>query len=250
MTTMAKAKSNTHRSEQVDGVKAKRVLIVEDEPDIQDLLSYNIGREGFDVVCADRGELALKIVEQHPPDLILLDLMLPGMDGLAVCRHLKGSDDTAGIPIVMLTAKGEETDVVVGLEMGADDYITKPFSPRILAARLKAVLRRPAGRDAERDGPGAVIRTGSLVITPERHEALVSGESVDLTATEFRLLCLLAGRVGRVFTRQQIIESVHEGFAAVTDRSVDVQIVSLRRKLGEAGKRIETVRGVGYRFQD
>jgi len=234
---------------QDEGETPRRLLVVEDESDLQELLRYNLAREGFQVICTDRGERALEIVREQRPDLIVLDLMLPGMDGLEVCRHLKGDAETADIPIVMLTAKGEETDVVVGLEMGADDYVTKPFSPRVLGARLKAVLRRPAGapRDSEQT---TALRIGPIRIDPDRHEVRVNRDAVDLTATEFKLLHLLARRCGRVFTRQQIIDALHEGFAAVTDRSVDVQVVSLRRKLGSAGGMIQTVRGVGYRLQE
>lgn len=226
-----------------------RLLVVEDEADIQELLRYNLTREGYAVVCADRGEQALRVVQDHPPDLIVLDLMLPGIDGLEVCRTLKGDAATSQIPIVMLTAKGEEADVVIGLEMGADDYITKPFSPRVLVARLRAVMRRPAGGEEGGDEDGPIV-VGDLTLHPARHEACVGDTPIDLTATEFRLLRLLTRRPGRVFTRQKIIDALHDGFAAVTDRSVDVHMVSLRRKLGESGRLIETVRGVGYRLRE
>lgn len=223
-----------------------RILLVEDERDLLELLKYNLDREGYDVATAETGEDGLKQVRNQPPDLILLDLMLPAMDGLEVCRGLKARPDTASIPVVMLTAKGEEGDIVRGLELGADDYITKPFSPRVLMARIKAVLRR-----AEADGDERrTLEAGGVRIDLDRHEVIVEGDTVDLTATEFKLLTLLVSRPARVFTRQQIIDALHEGFAAVTDRSVDVQVVALRRKLGPAGKRIETVRGVGYRFKD
>ncbi len=223
-----------------------KILIVEDERDLMELLKYNLDREGFTVDTATSGEEGLKKVRADPPDLILLDLMLPAMDGLEVCRGLKGRPETRAIPVIMLTARGEESDIVAGLELGADDYITKPFSPRILMARLRAVLRR-ADTDAE---PPRVLEAGGVRIDLDKHEVIQQGEAVDLTATEFKLLSLLVGRPARVFTRQQIIDALHEGFAAVTDRSVDVQVVALRRKLGPAGKRIETVRGVGYRFKD
>ncbi|MEM9881794.1 MAG: response regulator transcription factor [Planctomycetota bacterium] len=222
------------------------ILLVEDERDLLELLRYNLEREGYAVATAETGEDGLKLVRQSPPDLILLDLMLPAMDGLEVCRSLKASHATSDIPVVMLTAKGEETDVVRGLELGADDYITKPFSPRILLARIKAVLRRADLRDDER----RVVEAGGVRVDLEKHLVTAEGEEVELTATEFKLLTLLVSRPARVFTRQQIIDALHEGFAAVTDRSVDVQVVALRRKLGPAGKRIETVRGVGYRFKD
>ncbi len=225
------------------------ILLVEDEQDLLELLRYNLSREGFQVETAMTGEAGLKKAREMGKglDLVLLDLMLPGMDGLEVCRTLKSRESTQQVPVIMLTAKGEESDIVRGLEYGADDYITKPFSPRVLMARISAVLRRREG-EAKRDG--SVIEIGALQIDTERHEVLVKGEQAVLTATEFKLLSLLASKAGRVFTRQQIIETIHEGYAAVTDRSVDVQVVSLRRKLGEVGRSIETVRGVGYRFRD
>jgi two-component system phosphate regulon response regulator PhoB len=222
------------------------ILLVEDERDLLELLKYNLDRDGYQVLTAETGEAGLKQVRQNPPDLILLDLMLPAMDGLEVCRSLKARPETAHIPVIMLTARGEETDVVAGLDLGADDYITKPFSPKILMARIKAVLRRAQTDQEDR----RTLEAGGVTIDLDRHEVTTEGESVELTATEFKLLSLLVSRPARVFTRQQIIDAVHEGFAAVTDRSVDVQVVALRRKLGDAGKRIETVRGVGYRFKD
>lgn len=226
------------------------ILLVEDEQDLLELLSYNLSREGFQVQVASTGEAGLKKARELGKnlDLILLDLMLPGIDGLEVCRTLKGRDSTSGVPIIMLTAKGEEADIVRGLEHGADDYITKPFSPRVLMARIGAVIRRREGE--ARNNNTSTIMIGNVQIDTDRHEVLVKGEPTVLTATEFKLLSLLASKPGRVFTRQQIIESIHEGYAAVTDRSVDVQVVSLRRKLSEAGRNIETVRGVGYRFRD
>jgi len=226
------------------------ILLVEDEQDLLELLRYNLTREGYQVETAMTGEAGLKKARELGKDLnlVLLDLMLPGMDGLEVCRMLKSREYTQGIPIIMLTAKGEESDIVRGLESGADDYITKPFSPRVLMARIAAVMRRQDGE--ARSAKSGIIEIGTVQIDTERHEVLVKGEPAPLTATEFKLLSLLASKAGRVFTRQQIIESIHEGYAAVTDRSVDVQVVSLRRKLGEAGRNIETVRGVGYRFRD
>ncbi|MEM6750665.1 MAG: response regulator transcription factor [Planctomycetota bacterium] len=223
------------------------ILIVEDEQDLLELLKYNLSREGYEVRTATSGEEGLRLVRAEHPDLILLDLMLPAMDGLEVCRTLKSREHTGAIPVIMLTAKGEESDIVRGLEIGADDYITKPFSPRVLMARITAVMRR-AERE-QNEEIEQVIEAGGVTVDRERHEVEVGGSTVDLTATEFKLLSLLASKPSRVFTRQQIIESIHEGFAAVTDRSVDVQVVSLRRKLGAVGRNIETVRGVGYRFR-
>jgi two-component system phosphate regulon response regulator PhoB len=179
--------------------------------------------------------------------LIVLDLMLPGVDGLEVCRTLKRDPDTASIPLVMLTAKGEEADIVTGLEMGADDYLTKPFSPRVLIARIRAVLRRKSDEPLDEQEE---LRIHDLTIHPGRHEVLVNGIAVPLTATEFRVLYVLAQRPGWVFTRYQIANSVHGGDYIVTDRSVDVQIVGLRKKLGDAAEYIETIRGVGYRFKE
>ncbi len=224
------------------------ILLVEDERDLLELLKYNLEREGYQTRTAETGEEGLKAARGDTPDLILLDLMLPAMDGLEVCRSLKSREQTANVPVIMLTAKGEESDIVRGLEMGADDYITKPFSPRVLLARIQAVLRRNNGEtDAT---PPRVHQSGRVRVDLDRHEVTADGETVDLTATEFKLLTLLVSKPGRVFTRHQIIESIHEGFAAVTDRSVDVQVVALRRKLGPVGKNIETIRGVGYRFRD
>ncbi len=228
----------------------EHILVIEDEEDIIALLHYNLIKEGFKVTCAQTGEEGLNAARAESPDLIVLDLMLPGIDGLDVCRALKSARSTAAVPIVMLTAKGEEHDIVTGLELGADDYVTKPFSPRVLSSRLKAVLRR-----RERDNESATdesesLHIGSISIHPGRNEVLVDGQEVDLTFTEFRVLYLLARRPGWVFTRYQIVNAVRGDDYSVTDRAVDVQIVGLRKKLGPAGKIIETVRGVGYRFKD
>lgn len=225
-----------------------KILVVEDEQDLLDLLSFNLEREGYQAQTAATGEDALQAVGEFKPDLVLLDLMLPGMDGLEVARTLKAKHATQNTPIIMLTAKGEESDIVKGLELGADDYITKPFSPRVLLARIAAVLRRLEPEDE--DNLPTILEVGDLTVNMEKHVVTMADMPIELTATEFKLLTLMASRPGRVFTRQQIIESIHEGFAAVTDRSVDVQVVALRRKLGDAGRNIETVRGVGYRFRE
>ncbi len=222
------------------------ILVVDDEEDILDLVRFNLGREGFQISEAASGEAALAKIKQKLPDLIILDLMLPGLDGYEVCRALKRDPRTAQIPIIMLTAKGEEADMVVGLELGADDYLPKPFSPRVLSARVKAVLRRSVAPAADET---ATLRIGNMTLDPRRYEARVEGQIVNLTATEFRILHYLARRPGWVFTRDQILTSVQHGEYPVTDRSVDVHIVSLRRKLGTCAEMIETVRGVGYRFQ-
>lgn len=227
----------------------QHILVVEDEEDILALIHYNLTREGFRSTCATSGEEALRVVAKDPPDLVLLDLMLPGIDGLEVCRTLKSRPETRSIAVLMVTAKGEEADVVTGLELGADDYLTKPFSPRILLARARAVLRRKEGAEEQASGSG-VIETGGLLIHPGRNEVRVEGRVVDLTYTEFRVLHFLASRPGWVFTRYQIVNAVRGDDYAVTDRAVDVQIAGLRKKLGEYGRYIETVRGVGYRFKD
>jgi len=229
----------------------KTVLIVEDEEDIQQLVGFNLIKAGFQVEYADSGEQALKnILEQHP-DLIMLDLMLPGIDGMEICKILRSENKTAEIPIIMLTAKGEETDIVDGLEVGADDYITKPFSPKILISRVKAVLRRRAkAASVEPSESGGVIKTDTIIINPGRYEVTVDDQPIALTPTEFGILKLLAKRPGWVFSRQQIIDEVRGYDYMITPRSIDVQVFSLRKKMGKAGKKVETVRGIGYRFND
>lgn len=223
------------------------ILAVDDEADILELLQYNLEASGYRVTCVETGEEAIETARSQSPDLILLDLMLPGVDGLEVCRTLNADPATTSTPIVMLTAKGAESDIIVGLELGADDYVTKPFSPRVLLARIRAVLRRRSSAHSESDG---VMKRGDIRIDPERREVTVGKKLVDLTFTEFEVLRLLARRPGRVYTRGQIIDAVKGSDYPVTDRSVDVQIVGLRKKLGRLGDAIETVRGVGYRFRD
>jgi len=204
--------------------------------------------EGYRVRCVATGEEALAEARQNLPELIVLDLLLPAVDGLEVCRRLKSDPRTQHIPVIMLTAKSEESDMVAGLELGADDYITKPFSPRVLLARIKAILRRKASPDSL-DAEGT-IRLQELIIHPGRHEVLLAGQPVDLTFTEFRLLHFLARKPGWAFTRSQIVDAVKGADYPVTERSVDVQVAGLRKKLGRYGDHIETVRGVGYRFKD
>ncbi|MDH4120789.1 MAG: response regulator transcription factor [Deltaproteobacteria bacterium] len=223
------------------------ILLVEDEDDLVELMEYNLTREGFRVEKAGNGEKALEKARAFPPDLILLDLMLPGMDGLEVCRRLRADPATRGVPIVMVTAKGEEADVVAGLEVGADDYIPKPFSHRVLTARVRAVLRRKDTPMPEESEP---LEVAGIRIHPGRREVTVAGRPVELTQTEFDVLHLLARRPGWVFSRGKIVDGIRGQGYPVTDRSVDVQIVGLRRKLEAAGDLIETVRGVGYRFHD
>ena len=223
------------------------VLVVDDEEDLQELVRYNLAKEGFRVTSVGTGEDALTAARSEHPDAVVLDLMLPGVDGLEVCRRLKADPRTRDIPVLMLTAKSEEIDVVTGLELGADDYLAKPFSSRVLLARLRAVLRRA---QRQPDDEGAVLRRGPLVLDPGRHEVTLDSRPLELTHTQFCILHLLARRPGWVFGRAQIVEAVHGDDYPATDRSVDVHIVALRRELGEHGDLIETVRGVGYRFRE
>ena len=225
----------------------EKIIVVEDDEDILELIAYNLGREGYQVTKVSSGEKLLQLVHTREPDLIVLDLMLPGIDGLQLCKRLKADPRTQRIPVVMVTARGEEADVVSGLELGADDYIPKPFRPKELVARVRAVLRRSA---APTPDPAAVTTIHGMAIDPRRREVKVGGKIVDLTYTEFELLHFLARNPGLVFTRYQIVDAVRGDNYSVTDRSVDVQVVGLRRKLGKAGRYIETVRSVGYRFQE
>jgi two-component system phosphate regulon response regulator PhoB len=225
----------------------ERILVVDDEEDLLALVDYNLTKEGFRVTCVASGERAISEARAVTPDLIVLDLMLPKVDGLDVCKVLKGDRATQHIPIVMLTAKTEEADVVTGLELGADDYITKPFSPRVLLARIRSVLRRKNQQPVDEH---STLRVREIVIHPGRHEVLVDGKPVDLTFTEFRLLHFLARKPGWAFSRAQIVDAVKGEDYPVTERSVDVQVVGLRKKLGSLGGYIETVRGVGYRFKE
>jgi two-component system alkaline phosphatase synthesis response regulator PhoP len=229
------------------GAVLTQILVVDDEEDLQELVRYNLTKEGYRVSCVGTGEDALRIARRQPPDLIVLDLMLPAVDGLEVCRRLKGDSKTRDIPIIMLTAKSEESDMIAGLERGADDYIAKPFSPRVLAARVKALLRRKESeRLADLD---VTIEARDLVMHPGRHEATLAGRPLELTYTEFALLQFLAKRPGWAYTRMQIVDAVKGEDYPVTELSVDVQVAGLRKKLGSHGNYIETVRGVGYRFR-
>lgn len=222
------------------------VLVVDDESDIRELIHYNLVKEGFDVMCAATGEESLKLIAESAPNLILLDLMLPGIDGLEVCRVLKRNPKLAPIPIIMISARGEEADIVAGLELGADDYISKPFSPKVLLARVRSVLRRMTTPPID---PNAILDVEGLVIDPSRREVLVDTRPIELTNTEFKILHFLMKHPGVVYTRDRIVDGVHGDDYPVTDRSVDVQVVGLRKKLGRCGDYIETVRGVGYRFK-
>lgn len=226
----------------------EKILIIEDESAIQELLDYNLRKEGYtELRSALSGERGLEIAREFLPDLILLDLMLPGMDGLSVCRKLKSSEVTSDIPVIMLTAKGEESDIIVGLEMGADDYVTKPFSTKLLIARIRAVLRRRGG-ELESDYSEGELRRGPLLLNNGTRLAQIDGKLLNLTCSEFDLLYLLARKPGWVFTRSRIVNEIRGGDYPVTERAIDVQVVGLRKKLGEFAPMIETIRGVGYRF--
>ena len=225
-----------------------KILVIEDEADILEVITYNLEREGHKVISCRNGEQGLSRIRTDNPDLVILDLMLPGMDGVEVCRQVKSDPVTRAIPVIMVTAKAEESDIVLGLGIGADDYITKPFSPKELVARVKVVLRR--GPLREESGGGERVVRGDLTIDLGRHEATVAGQLLTLTPTEMRLLHFLASHPGRVFPRSHLLSRVIGEDAIVTDRNIDVHVRALRQKLGEAADVIETVRGVGYRFAD
>jgi two-component system phosphate regulon response regulator PhoB len=225
------------------------VLIVEDDREIADLIQFNLTRAGFDTTSVNRGRDALEAIRKSPPDVVVLDLMLPDQDGLEICRRIRAAPETARTAVVMVTARGDEADIVTGIELGADDYIAKPFSPRVLVARVKAVLRR-AGESRAGASKRIELADGRLTIDHERHVTHVDGKPVDLTLTEFGMLLFLAQRPGFVRTRDQIIAAVHGRNVVLSSRTVDVHMTALRRKLGDLGARIETVRGVGYRLAE
>lgn len=239
---------NTILSSRQTPVKTEKIVVIEDEVDILEVIEYNLRREGFEVIASESGEDGLEKIERVAPDLILLDLMLPEIDGIELCKRLKSDPVTSGIPVIMVTAKGEESDVVLGLGVGADDYVTKPFSPKELIARVKAVLRRGQVREDD-DRKSRIVRDG-LVIDLKRHEVKVEGKPVSFTATELRLLHFLASHPGRVFTRDHLLTRVIGEDAIVIDRNIDVHIRAIRQKLGDLRALIETVRGVGYRFRE
>ena len=224
-----------------------KVLLVEDEEDIREMVHFNLFKERYQVLLASDGQTAVDVATKELPELIVLDVMLPKMDGFEVCERLKNDPQTKKIPIIMLTAKGEEEDVIKGLEVGADDYITKPFSPKVLLARIKAVLRRSKNIVK---GPKNVFTLNDIKIDLSKRQTFIRNTELKLTYTEFQILHLLAQKSGWVFTRGQIVDSIRGENHAITDRSVDVQIVNLRKKMGDQGHLIETVRGVGYRFKE
>jgi two-component system phosphate regulon response regulator PhoB len=229
-------------------MKRETIIAIEDEPDLLEVVRYNLSREGYQVQGSEDGEEGLELIQKSPPDLVLLDLMLPGMDGLEICRRVKYDPSTRDIPIIIVSAKGEESDVVLGLELGADDYVVKPFSPRELVARVRAVLRRRRS-DSGGEGPRAVVFDG-LRIDPTRHEVLIDDQPVVFTATEFRLLHHLASHPGRVYTREQLLRHVIGEDVVILERNIDVHIRAVRKKLGTYSDLITTIRGVGYRFSD
>ena len=234
---------------QASSPSRKKVLIVDDEKDIVDLVAYNLGRNGYETITAGDGNDALENAAKNAPDLIILDLMLPGIDGTEVARRLKSDSRTTNIPIIMLTAKGEETDVVVGLTLGADDYVTKPFSMKVLLARVGSVLRRSETGPGS-PGEGGLLRAGPLSIDTLKHEVIVNDEVIKLTLTEFKLLSALLTARGRVLTRDQLMDKAMGTDVFVTDRAIDVHITAIRKKLGDANWLVNTVRGVGYRLRE
>jgi two-component system phosphate regulon response regulator PhoB len=225
---------------------AKTVLVIDDEPELVRLLDYNLTRAGYLALTARDGEKGLAAARQHRPDLVLLDVMMPGLDGWEVCKRLRADPATASVPLLMLTAKAEEGDRVLGLELGADDYVVKPFGVKELLARVKALLRRAEGRADTAE----VLKAGRLVVDAGKRTVTAAGKRVELTATEFEILRALVGRPGRVFSREELISRSRGEDAAVTDRAVDVHVASLRRKLGKLGELVETVWGVGYRLKE
>ncbi len=227
-----------------------KILLVDDEVDILEMLKYPLEREGYDISTALDGERALAMCSEIVPDLIILDIMLPGIDGHQVCYRLKTDERYKHIPIILLTAKSDETDQVVGLKIGADDYVTKPFSPRVLVARVGAILRRVRQRLEDADGGDEILIYGDLIVDLRRHRVSIGERKLTITSVEFQILCLLIRRSGRVYNRNQIIEAVRGGDVYISKRTVDVHIAALRKKMGALSSLIETVHGVGYRFRE
>jgi len=233
-------------------VARKKILVVDDEKDLVDIVAFNLRREQYDVLTAGDGEKALEVAKRETPDLVLLDLMMPGVGGLEVCRRLRSEPRTARTPVIMLTAKGEETDAVIGLSQGADDYVRKPFGSKELVARIGARLRSARGEPphASTGSTGKVTTFGDLVVDPVKHEVVLAGEPIQLTLTEFKLLHFLVSNRGRAFTRNQLLNAVVGQDAIIIDRNVDVHVATLRRKLKEYGPSILTIRGLGYKFRE
>ena len=228
-------------------MSAVKITIIEDEEDIRHLVCYNLEKEGYSVSSYESGERGLNGIKNDPPDLVLLDLMLPGIDGMEVCRRLKQDAATRDIPVIIISAKGEESDIITGLERGADDYLSKPFSPKILLARIRTILRRVNQPLPHEDD---IIQIDELVLNPGKFSATLSGKPLELTAGDYRLLHFLASHRGWVYTRYQIVDAIRGEGYVVTERAIDVQVAGLRKKLGDYGHYIQTVRGVGYRFKD
>ncbi|MBL7004433.1 MAG: response regulator [Gammaproteobacteria bacterium] len=226
--------------------KTTTILVIEDEDDLRDIILYNLKNESYNTLDTDSGELGLKLAKEHLPDLILLDLMLPKINGLDVCKQLKTDKSTQHIPIIMVSAKGEESDIIIGLELGAEDYVPKPFSPRVLLARIRAVLRRSFSPSKEQ----ALINIDGLSIDVRKHSIHVDGQEISLTKSEFSILQFLVNNRGWVFTRFQIVNAIRGERYVVTERAVDVQVVGLRKKINPYGDLIETVRGIGYKFKE
>lgn len=228
------------------------ILVVEDEEDLRDIVIYNLEREGYKTVGVESGEEGLELAISLKPDLMILDLMLPGMNGMDVCRHIKQDSQSQSIPILIVSAKGEEADIVSGLELGADDYLTKPFSPRILLARVRTVLRRYEQKISDATGKKdeTILAIDGLVIDTKKHQLTIDEKPLDLTKSEFGILYFLASHRGWVYTRYQIVDAIRGEKYVVTERAIDVQITGLRKKLGSYAQLIETVRGVGYRFKE
>ncbi len=225
------------------------ILVVEDETDIRELIAHGLSREGYSVTAVADAEKGIESMRRSKPDLVLLDMMLPGMDGFEALKRIRADKALGKVPVIMVTARSEDADIVAGLELGADDYVCKPFSPRVLAARVRARLRETGREEAAEEEPG-VLRALGIELDPSRHECLIGGKPVELSATEFSLLEFLMSNPGRVFSRSRLIDAVRGPDYPVTDRAVDVQVLGLRRKMGESGEAVETVRGVGYRFKE
>lgn len=224
--------------------RKKRILVVDDERDLVELISMNLVRQGFDVLSAHDGKIGLEMARKHLPDMVLLDLMMPGLSGQDVATRLKGDPQTAAIPIIMLTARGDETDIIVGLSLGADDYVTKPFNMRVLMARVNAVIRRKSNAES----PPQLVSAGPMLIDQSRHEVTIGGKPINVTPTEFKLLMALAAARGRVLSRDQLTARIMGSEVYVTDRAIDVHVTAVRKKLGDFQWMVHTVRGVGYRL--
>jgi len=228
-------------------LKDKKIAIIEDERDILELIEYNLLKEGFSTICSSDGAEGFKLIKKTLPDLAILDIMLPGMNGLNICKNMKSDPSLKNVPIIIVTAKGDENDIILGLELGADDYVTKPFSPKALVSRVKAVLRRGPVKSADEEREKIVIHGISIDIS--KHEVQIDNKPVAFTATEFKILRFFTTQPGRVFTRDQLLKDAM-GDSYIVDRNVDVHIKTIRKKMGKYREYLETVRSVGYRFRE